>query len=67
MNRQNEILQEIMFEYNLKLRDMENDFKNMIDDFENSDWTETELMAYDLGFSKALLITMDILKEKEMK
>lgn len=57
------VLEEILFEYNLKVRGMENDFGNKVSDFEDGDWTETELMAYDLGFAKALSIVIDILKE----
>lgn len=57
------MLEEIAMEYNRKQEEMEKDFEDRIYDFESEDWTETELIAFDLGFSKALLIVLDILKE----
>lgn len=59
----NEVLNQIMVEYNRKLNEMKNDFGDRITFFENDNWTETELIAYDLGFSEALMIIIKILKE----
>lgn len=43
---------------------MKDDFGNKIVNFENDDWTETEEMAYDLGFANALMIVGKVLREK---
>ena len=59
----NKILNQIMVEYNRKLKEMKNDFGDKVILFENDDWTETELIAYDLGFSESLMIVIKILNE----
>jgi|LakMenE01Jun11ns_1017448.scaffolds.fasta_scaffold9464611_4 hypothetical protein len=35
--------------------------------FIEQDWSESEIQAYEIGFSKALLIIIDALKEKGIK
>ncbi len=57
------ILEEVVNEYNQQKELMKECFGDKIDEFEEEDWSETELMAYDLGFAKALMIMIDILKE----
>lgn len=60
----NKVLEEIMIEYNMKLQQIEREFGTRIFEFqEEDDWSDTEIMAYDLGFAKALMIIIDILKE----
>lgn len=58
------VLHEIKLEYDLKLKDMSRDFGQRLKEMEESIWSESELMAYDLGFAKAMLIVLDILKEQ---
>lgn len=57
------VLNDICLEYNFKLKQMSEEFGSRIEEMDDADWTETELIAYDLGFSKALMIVIDILKE----
>jgi len=45
------------------LEEMKNDFGDNILNFENDDWSETEEMAYDLGFANALMFIVKKLKE----
>ena len=64
MNEREKMFTELFSELNVEhLEKMKDDFGDNILNFENDDWTETEKMAYDLGFANALMVIVKTLKE----
>jgi hypothetical protein len=59
------LIRKINDERNAKLTESENYFGDDIKDFENKDWSKSELMAYDLGYIEALQLILKLSKEIE--